>query len=312
MSQNPDNLLLASLRRRLTPWRVVVALILAVALTSFFGGQLFGRDYIARVEITGVIFQDHARYKLLHELAKDDRVRAVIIHINSPGGTITGSEDLYLSLRALAKVKPVVAVMGEIAASGGYIAALGADRIFAHKTTITGSVGVIFQWFEFSELAKKIGVQPHALRSGELKALPDAFIKPSEKVLRNQRALIKEGFDWFIDLVAQRRNLDKKALLKLVGDGRVFSGKRAVQNRLVDDIGGVAQARAWLAREHNISGLLLYDRAPEYPDQGVLDWLVSRSMAKLFKMTGNFPPLAPERRGLRSGLMALWQPSPDF
>ena len=305
-----------SLRRRLLQWRVLALVALVVAALSFSGVEVFSQDHVARVEVAGVIFSDQPRHNLLRSLAENDNVQAVIIHINSPGGTITGSENVYQDLRALAEVKPVIAVMDEVAASGGYITALGADHILARQTTITGSIGVIFQWVEASELAKKIGLKPHTVRSGDLKAQPDMFSPPSKKALRIERELVKEGFDWFIDLVAARRNLNRADLVKIVGDGRVFSGMKAVGHRLIDGIGGLSEARDWLAREHNIaSDLPLIDHQPEYPDEGVLGWLSGSSggsggggaLGKVLKMVG-IDLLAIAQDKQVSGLLALWQP----
>ena len=307
-----------SLRRRLLQWRVFALVALAVAALSFFGVSVFSQDHVARVEVAGIIFADQPRHNLLRALAENDDVHAVIVHINSPGGTITGSEDIYEDLRALAEAKPVIAVMDEVAASGGYITALGADHILARQTTITGSIGVIFQWVEVSELAKKIGLKPHTLRSGDLKAQPDIFTPPSKKTLRVERELVKEAFNWFVDLVAARRNLNRADLVKIVGDGRVFSGTKAVGHRLIDGIGGLAEARDWLAREHNIaSDLPLIDHQPEYPDEGVLGWVLSGdgggggggggALGKVLKIAG-IDLLAIAQDKQVSGLLALWRP----
>ena len=304
-----------SLRRRLLQWRVLALVAVAVAALSFFGVSVFSQDHVARVEVAGIIFADHPRHNLLRALAENDDVYAVIVHINSPGGTITGSEDIYEDLRALAEAKPVIAVMDEVAASGGYITALGADHILARQTTITGSIGVIFQWVEVSELAKKIGLKPHTLRSGDLKAQPDMFSPPSEKTLRVERELVKEGFDWFVDLVAARRNLNRADLLKIAGDGRVFSGTKAVGHRLIDGIGGLPEARDWLAREHSIaSDLPLIDHQPEYPDEGVLGWVLSGdggggggALGKVLKIAG-IDLLAIVQDKQVSGLLAIWRP----
>ncbi len=301
---------LLALRRRLTGWRIFAAIALIVAAVSFFGVVKIGQYHVARIEVVGVIFEDHPRHVLLRKLAQDDNVGAVIVHINSPGGTITGSEEIYQDLRAIADEKPVIAVMGGVAASGGYIAALGADHILARQTTITGSIGVIFQWFEFTELAQKIGVKPHVLRSGELKAQPDMFEAPSEKALRVERELIKEGFVWFIDLVAARRALVKANLLKIAGDGRVLSAPQALQYRLIDNFGGIPEARDWLADEHNIAvDLPLIDHVPEYPDEGWFGWILGKTLAKTLKMTGLAVPLgAQESLRQPSGLLTIWRP----
>src|SRR3954453_8707357 len=145
------------LRRKLTAWRVVAiiafigAIVALVAGTTGFEDLKKREDHIARVRIDGVITGDQATLDLLKDIAKSSTAKAVIVRIDSPGGTTVGSEAIYNELRDIAKARPVVAVMDTIAASGGYIPAIAADHIVAHGNTITGSIGVIFQWADVSK-----------------------------------------------------------------------------------------------------------------------------------------------------------------
>ncbi|MDO8423873.1 MAG: signal peptide peptidase SppA [Parvibaculum sp.] len=242
------------LKRRLTLWRYAAVGALGVALLalSFQNTTTFHSAQIARVEITGIITEDRALHELFADLQEDKAVKAVILAINSPGGTTTGSEALYSSVRELAADKPVVAVLGTVAASGGYIAALSADHVVARGNTLTGSIGVLFQWTQLSGLMEKLGLESQSVKSAPLKAEPNPFSTPSPEALAATRDLVASSYDWFLGLVVERRKLDPKVARKL-GDGRVYTGFQAVQNGLVDEIGGEAEAIAWLEDTRKLS-----------------------------------------------------------
>ena len=255
------------LKRRLFFWRFgAVAALVLLALTVF--GVSFHRAQIARVEITGIITDDRPMQDLLKKLGDDHAVKAVILAIDSPGGTTTGAEALYTSVRQLAAKKPVVATLGTVAASGGYIAALSADHIVARGNTLTGSIGVLFEWPQFAGLMEKLGIEMQAVKSAPLKAEPEPYHKPTPEALAATRDLVTSSYDWFLSLVAERRKLDAATARKL-GDGRVYTGWQAVQNKLVDEIGGDDQAVQWLAKARNVpAGLPVEDWAPERPGDG--------------------------------------------
>jgi len=201
--------------------------------------------HIARISINGIITQDRYRDEVLAKIADDDDVKAVVVWINSPGGSVVGSEILYESLRAVAAKKPVVAEMAGVAASGGYIAALGADYIVAHSNTMTGSIGVIMEYPDMSGLLEQFGVEMQVLRSSGIKGGVSPFRAANPEELAAQEALIEETFEWFKMLVAERRNLSGSALND-VTTGGVFSGRRAVEIGLIDGLGGEAAALAYL------------------------------------------------------------------
>jgi protease-4 len=242
------------LKRRLFLWRFGAVVAVAVALIAIFAanGIGFHRSQIARVEVNGIITDDRPQQELLQKLADDPAVKAVILSIDSPGGTTTGAEALYQSVRKLSAKKPVVAVLGTVAASGGYIAALSADHVVARGNTLTGSIGVLFQWAQLSGLMDKIGVEVQSVKSAPLKAEPDPFHKASPEALAVTHDLINSSYDWFLGLVAERRNIDPATARKL-GDGRVYTGWQAVRNGLVDELGGEDQALAWLAKTHGVN-----------------------------------------------------------
>lgn len=238
------------LRRSVSIWRgagLAAVLIAIGALT--LGNDNFsaftGEKQIARVTITGTITEDRDQLKLLKDLADDNSVSGVLLFINSPGGTTTGGEALFEGIRTLAKKKPVVAEFGTVAASAAYIAGLATDHIVARGNSITGSVGVIVQWPEFVQLLDKIGVKVNEVKSGPLKASPSPF-EPlddaSKKVAEN---MVADGFKWFLGLVESRRGI-KVADVPGLLDGRIFSGREALQFKLVDEIGGEDEAVKWL------------------------------------------------------------------
>ena len=211
---------------------------------------------------------DKDTLKLIDDIG-NSHASAVLLEIESPGGTTTGAERLYDALRRLAKKKPVVSVIGTVGASGGYIAALGADEIFAEGNSLIGSIGVLFQIPNVSKLLDKIGVQVESIKSSPLKAAPSGYEPTSEAAKQALNALVVDSYDWFKALVKERRQLSD-AELATVSDGRVFTGRQGISLRLVDMIGGEREAIEWLEREKGIRKGL-----------SVQDWKKGRSLERL-------------------------------
>ncbi len=241
-------------RRRLAFWRILAILavvIAALAIVPRAGGPA-GGDHVARIFIDGVILADRDRDALIDRLAEEDSVKAVMVHINSPGGTVAGSEALYENLRRVAERKPVVAVMSEAAASGGYLTAIAAEHIVARGNTLTGSIGVVAQIPNVSGLMEKLGIDVTQVKSAPLKGEPSVVTPIEPGALEAQEALIEDSFQWFRGLVGERRGLTGATLAE-VTDGRVFTGRQALERGLIDAIGGEEVARDWLAETHGIS-----------------------------------------------------------
>jgi len=301
------------LKRRLTFWRVASILLFIgglLALASAFGGFDLSKrsDHIARVKITGLITGDQPTLDLLENIAKADHVKGLIIRIDSPGGTTAGSEAIYEAIRKIAKDKPVAAVMDTVAASGGYITAIAADHIVARGNTITGSIGVIFQWAEVSKLLETIGVQMQEIKSGELKAEPSPFKPLSEKAREVSNLMVQDSFAWFTGLVAERRKLPLDRV-KILSDGRVYTGRQAVAEKLIDELGGEEKAVDWIKKEKKLSA-----------DIAVQDWDVPAEDRGMFglglKITSGalkalgLPDLAEQAQiGKLDGLVSVWHPS---
>jgi len=305
------------LRRKLSFWRVAAILCLliaaAVAGTRLFGSGTAGRftPQIARLSINGLITGDVKTLKLIHDIGEAKNVSAVLVSIESPGGTTTGAERLYDALRKLSAQKPVVAVVGTMAASGGYIAALGTDEIVSRGNSIVGSIGVLVQYPNVAKLLDHIGVQVEEIKSSPLKAAPNGYTETSPAARAALASLVDDSFEWFKALVKERRHLSDQELAA-VDDGRIFTGRQGIGLKLVDRIGGEEEAIAWLEQEHGLSkGLPVRDWTEQksFGSLGILGL-----SARVAGMMG-FPELSrtldygqtiSETR-LLDGLVSVWQ-----
>ncbi len=205
---------------------------------------------IARIHISGLIRGNEDRVAALDRLSRS-QVKAVIVRVDSPGGTTAGSQQLFDSLRALQAKKPMVVVVDGLAASGAYIAAIAADHIVAQDTSLVGSIGVLFQYPNFTQVLKTIGVQVEEIKSSPLKAAPNGFEPTSPEARAAIAAIVSDSYAWFKGLVKSRRQMDD-AQLAVVADGRVFTGRQGVPLKLVDEVGNEKTALTWLAREKNV------------------------------------------------------------
>jgi len=302
------------LRRRLTAWRLaaVVLAVFVIALIMAGDQRLAGTGsflpHIARVSVSGLITDDQKMLELLDKVGKSSQVRAVILDINSPGGTTTGGEAMYDAIRRLAEKKPVVAVCGTLATSAAYIVALATDRIFVYGNTITGSVGVIFQWADVSELMRTLGVKVEEVKSGPLKAVPNPFEPTDEKGRALAAEMVQEAKVWFVDLVGKRRNLEPAAVPGLT-DGRVYSGRQALALKLVDEIGDERAAKTWLQKERDVTpGLSVVEWKPKAESGGIWGWLFGSIASSFGIAADNFVSLFGQvSEGLRlDGLVSLW------
>jgi len=238
------------LQRKLSFWRVAAFLFLIVLIgvvgwrLSGFSGPLASTPHIARLSIEGMITGDRGTLKLIDGIAKS-QAKGVIISIESPGGTTTGAERLYDAIRRLAAKKPVVAVIGNMGASGAYIAALACDHIIAQGNSLVGSIGVLIQYPNIAKLLDTVGVKIDAVKSSPLKAEPSGYEATSPQVRQVLASLVDDSYAWFKGLVKERRHLSD-AELAAVDDGRVFTGRQALKVKLIDQIGGEREAIAWL------------------------------------------------------------------
>jgi protease-4 len=317
MSMTADTILdRRRLRRSLTLWRILalIAVLTAIgvagyAWTSRTGAA--GANHIARVTISGFISGDRPTLRMIEDIGKS-RASAVIVSIDSPGGTASGAEALHDALRKLAGQKPMVAVVQNIAASGGYIAAIAADRIFARQNSFVGSIGVIIQYPDISRLLDTVGVKVEEVKSSPLKAAPSGTSPTTEEARRALQNLILDSYAWFRDLVRARRGHDD-AGLNAVADGRVFTGRQAVANKLVDAIGNESDAVAWLVANRNVEkDLTVRDWRPRRSDP-LRFWTVGSAALRLVgldgvaRLVGDADVVGDALTS--SGLLALWRPS---
>lgn len=243
------------LRRKLSFWRVVAALavigVLGVAGYRFAGpSSSVAGEHVARVTISGLITGDRETLRLL-ERVRNSQAKAVVLSISSPGGTVAGSEALYGEIRRLAEKKPVVAVVDNMAASGAYVAAIGADRIFARQNSLVGSIGVLVQIPNVSKLLDQVGVNVESIKSSPLKAAPNGLEPTTPAAREAMAAIVMDSYDWFKTLVAERRGLDP-AELEAVANGRVFTGRQSLKLKLIDEVGNERNAIAWLEKEKGV------------------------------------------------------------
>jgi len=310
------------MRRKLSFWRVSALLIALVALVGVAvalapGSRLTAPGaYIARIKVQGLIRGNQDRVEALERLSSS-RARAVIVHIDSPGGTTAGSEQLYDALRALQAKKPMVVVVDGLAASGAYIAAISADHIIAQDTSLVGSIGVLFQYPNFTQVLKTIGIQVEEIKSSPLKAAPNGFEPTSPEARAAIAAIVTDSYAWFKDLVKDRRKLDA-AQLAAVDDGRVFTGRQGVGLKLVDGLGNEKTALAWLEKEKKIPAstpVRDYSLEPRFSELSFLHvaaWTFEAvgfsAVAHRIEAWGAVQ--AVERLNL-DGLLALWHPPSD-
>ncbi len=307
------------MRRRVTFWRSAAIMVIGLMLGALMFGSdnlsaLTGSKQIARIAIEGTITDDRDQIALLKKIKDAKNVEALIVFVNSPGGTTTGGESLYLALRDVASAKPVVAQFGTVAASAGYIVGLGTDHIVARGNTITGSVGVLAQWPEISELLGKLGVKFNEVKSGELKAAPNPFEPATEASRKVMQDTIDDGFRWFLSLVEERRGVKAQSIDGLV-QGRIYSGRQALERKLVDEIGGETEAVKWLETQRGVTKdlkVVSWKPAPESPWSQVTGSAGSAAGAFARSIVNGMVEgiaLAPSvgRLGL-DGLVSVWQP----
>lgn len=300
------------LRRKLTFWRVisVVAVIGVIGLAAWRvagGGAATGEKHVARLAISGLVTGDRDTLRLIESIGKSNAA-GVVVTIESPGGTTTGAEKIYGELRRLAEKKPVVAVIETTGASGAYIAAMGADRIVAHGNSLVGSIGVLFQYPNLSRVLETIGVKVEEIKSSPLKAAPNPFEEASPEARAALASLVTDSYDWFRNLVRERRNLTEEEL-KVVTDGRVFTGRQALQVKLVDQLGSERDAIAWLEAERKVEkGLPI--REWRRPSKSRFDIFSLASLADLAGLPGLGALLrageAQAQTASLDGLLALW------
>lgn len=262
MSDLSNNIaILSYLKDKVHKWKnISITLIIVILLLVFKMilpssiDRIETGSYIAQINIKDTIFEDEFRSKVLKKIKEDSSIKALIFNINSPGGSMVGSEILYNELQAIKANKPIVAVMSSVAASGGYMISLASDYIIAHNGTLTGSIGVMMQSPELGGLARKIGFDLKTYKSAPLKAVPNPFERPSAYANKVIQSSIDDSASFFFDLVKKNRGKRlAKSKYNIAFDGRVFTGRQAIKIGLIDEIGNFDSALSYLKNVKKIN-----------------------------------------------------------
>lgn len=305
------------LRNSLTRWRIIgiVAFIgLAIAGAALLPGTgsigMAGQPHIARVAVSGMITYDRPLIRTLDRVAENTHIKAVILQIDSPGGSTAGSEALYAAIRRVAEKKPVVGVIGTLGASGAYVAAIGTDHIVASQTSLVGSIGVLIQWTEFDKLMQTVGVRMQEIKTSPLKAAPNGFDPASPEARAALQGAVDDTFGWFKALVKERRGMSDAELAR-VTDGRIFTGNQALKLKLMDQIGDEKTAIAWLTDVKKLGKSL---KVQEYkPQRDNVPSFLGAFAGAAARMLGLPAGLFDERALAEprlDGMVSVWHPTP--
>lgn len=305
------------LRRKLTFWRVAAILVAALAIGAgalwLMDDELAGAagHHIAKVRIEGTITEDEELLERLEKIRNSAAVKGVILSIDSPGGTTAGGEAIFDAVRKLAADKPVVAQVGTLAASAGYMIASATDHIVARKSSIVGSIGVLVQFPNVTGLMDKIGVTLEEVKSSPLKGEPSPFNPTTDEERAMIRSMILDSYDWFVGLVVERRPLTRDQVMALA-DGSVFTGRQALTKKLVDSLGGEQEAIDWLATKGVDAQLKVIEWKPRKSAAGLFfAEAMSRQLARLIGMPDHGADIIRELGGERmflDGLLSVWHP----
>ena len=270
----------------------VTFIFLLFLLNSYINKE---NPFIAKLSIDSIIMNNPELIKKLELLKNDKNLRAVLVNVNSPGGTVVGSKEIYDNLKKISEKIPVAISMKEVAASGGYMVALAGNKIFCYEGTITGSIGVIMQSVNIEKLLESLGIEPIIFKSGELKAKPNLIEKLSTSDKDVIQKIIESIHESFLTMVKNNRKISAENL-KIISDGRIFTGIEAKKINLVDEIGSEKDALDWLKTETSVEkDIDVIKIESETNFSNILDILSLKSILKKKIATSN-------------GLFAIWAP----
>lgn len=292
------------LKSQLAGWRALSIILGCILLILAIGGGNLGdlakgkkQPSIARINIEGIIEDDPERLDKLEEIAADDNIKAVVLRLNTPGGTVVGGESLYVAVKKIREKKPVVAVMSDMATSAGYLVAVASDHIVARNGTLTGSIGVLLQSAEFTDMAQKLGIGLISVKSAPLKGTPSPFEKMTPEAALAAQNLIDSFYGIFVDIVSKERKLPAEEV-RVLADGRVYTGTQAIGLKLIDQIGGEEEAMNWLQTQKNIDAALKIRDVELYPEPSKWEEILHD-----LGIRGSEGPLA---RFSLQGLVSIW------
>jgi protease-4 len=262
---------------------IVLTLIVAVGIRGFQGTPLRagGGDLVGIVEVTGIIYDSDEIVRQIKGFREDDAIRAILLRINSPGGTVGPAQEIFREIQKTIDHKKVVVSMGTVAASGGYYIAAAADGIMANPGTITGSIGVIMSYTNYQQLFEKIGLAPVVIKSGEFKDIGS----PMREMTEAEEDILQDFVDktrrQFVEAVAAGRDLPLETVAALA-DGRMYTGEEAMEHDLVDKLGNLEDAIEWAGRMAGIEGdiSVVYARKEKF---SLLDILLGTAQESLLQ-----------------------------
>jgi protease-4 len=211
-------------------------------------------ERVAMIELTEPILDSQNIVRQFKKYRENRAVRAIVFRVDSPGGGVSASQEIYEEVKKTrSSGKPVVVSMGSVAASGGYYVSCGASKIVANPGTLTGSIGVIFQFLHFNELMNKIGIDASTFKTGKYKDIGSPFRRTTEDEKKFFDQLLGDVYNQFVDVVAKERKMDRKRVVQYA-DGRVFTGRQAFEYGFVDTLGTLEDAVTIAAKLGDISG----------------------------------------------------------
>ncbi len=294
--KNKDPLELFYKRRKSLILRLFISVIAILGVVSFISQFQGKEDFIAKIELQGIIQDKKELISQLENLNDDKYVKGLITVINSPGGTYVGSKEVYDAINSVSNKIPTAVYMREMATSGGYLVSLSSDKIFSNEGTITGSIGVILQTADISKLLNKLGITPVIIKSGELKAVPNPAEKIGENELNYLQEVIKKMQNEFLEIVKLNRNLSESTI-ELIKDGRIFTGKDAKKLELIDEIGSERDALNWLIENAGVDENIK-----------VKDLLHENELKELFSLSFFKKKINYLNQNFYNGIFAIWMP----
>lgn len=278
-------------KNQIIRWKMFSVFLITVLAALFVArgysdSHLFKKEYIGSVLIDELIYEDNRRDENLEKLAETEEIKALIVKVNTGGGTATGSEKIYHILRKIALKKPIVVVMGSMAASGGYMITLAADHIIAHNTTATGSIGVVMQSAEITEMAEKLGIRFESFKSGELKFAPSPTEKTTPAVREAVMEAVEDNYKFFIGLVSERRGMPLEEV-RQIADGRVYTGRQALKLKLIDAIGTDSDALKWLQEVKGLDSTLKVKNINIKHEYSITDVLLEEAGVRMMQFINN-------------------------
>lgn len=276
--------------------KIILVLLISIFIISTFLSNFKNNEVIiGKIKIEGLIKD---KFQLLEEIKKiedNKNIQGLLVIVNSPGGTFVSSKEIFNAIDKISNNIPTAVYMREVATSGAYLASLGANQIFLNEATITGSVGVILQTVEFTDLFKMVGINPLVVKSGELKAVPNPLEKINDEKLEYINDIIGQMQKEFLRIVKEKRNITEETV-QMISDGRIFTGLIAKSLNLVDEVGVEDDAITWIKKKGNLDdNVKVIDFDGE---ENIFKFLNLKIIEKIKKL----------ELSLNDGILAVWVP----